>query len=215
MAFTRWTARTRSCPAERLLRPASDGSLHQHLLFALQDNDGNDATLPVDGLYLIAMRLKLPGLQDSLPVFMVFGTPGSSISAEDDAAVPWVEQQLNIPGDYNQNGVVDAADYVLCAKRSIRRPPRGQRSRRRTATAPLMPEISLSGDNALATPLRSSSTRVRCRFVPRFGGWYRAGTSERLAVHSRRRMPDRPRTTIGRIARIRRTIGRGFALFWR
>jgi Dockerin type I domain len=103
-------------PGGKIAKTAADGSLHQHLLFALQDNDGNDATLPVDGLYLIAMRLKLPGLQDSLPVFMVFGTPGSSISAEDDAAVPWVEQQLNIPGDYNQNGVVDAADYVLWRK---------------------------------------------------------------------------------------------------
>ncbi len=88
------------------------GYLHQHLSFFLQDNDGNDATLPVDGFYLIAMRLKLPGLIDSLPVFMVFGTPGSGISAEDDAAYPWVEQQLNLPGDFNQDGHVDAADYV-------------------------------------------------------------------------------------------------------
>jgi hypothetical protein len=44
---------------------------------------------------------------------MVFGTPASSIDAEDDAAVPWVQQQLNLPGDYNRNGVVDAGDYVV------------------------------------------------------------------------------------------------------
>ena len=55
----------------------------------------------------------MPGLTTSLPVFMIFGTPGSSVSAEDDAALPWVEQQLNLPGDFNQDGVVDAADYVL------------------------------------------------------------------------------------------------------
>jgi hypothetical protein len=100
-------------PGSKIALTGSDGSMHQHLLFALQDNDGNDATLPVDGLYLIAIRLKIPGLQDSLPVFLIFGTPGSSISAEDDAAYPWVEQQLNLPGDFNQDGVVDAADYVL------------------------------------------------------------------------------------------------------
>ncbi len=103
-------------PGGKIATTGPDGSMHQHLFFSLQDNDGDSSTLPVDGLYLIAMRLKLPGLANSLPVFMVFGTPGSSISAEDDAAVPWVEQQLNIPGDYNQNGVVDAADYVLWRK---------------------------------------------------------------------------------------------------
>ena len=30
--------------------------------------------------------------------------------------VPWVEQQLNLPGDFNQDGVVDAADYVVWRK---------------------------------------------------------------------------------------------------
>jgi hypothetical protein len=103
-------------PGGKIAKTAADGFIHQHLFFSLQDNDGNSSTLPVDGLYLIAIRLKLPGLTDSLPVFVVFGTPGSSLSAEDDAAVPWVEQQLNIAGDYNQNGVVDAADYVLWRK---------------------------------------------------------------------------------------------------
>jgi hypothetical protein len=100
-------------PGGKIAKTAADGFMHQHLFFSIQDNDGISDTLPVDGLYLIALRLKMPGLTDSLPVFMVFGTPGSSLSAEDDAAVPWVEQQLNLPGDYNQDGVVDAADYVL------------------------------------------------------------------------------------------------------
>ena len=105
-------------PGGKIALTAADGFMHQHLFFALQDNDGNDATLPVDGFYLIAMRLKIPSLEDSLPIFMVFGTPNSSIEAEDDAAVPWVEQQLNLPGDFNQDGVVDAADYVVWRKRA-------------------------------------------------------------------------------------------------
>jgi hypothetical protein len=95
---------------------AADGFIHQHLFYFLQDNDGDSGTKPADGLYLVAERMKMPGLTDSLPVFFIFGTPGSSVEAEDDAAVPWLEQQLNIPGDYNQNGVVDAADYVLWRK---------------------------------------------------------------------------------------------------
>ena len=100
-------------PGGTIATTGSDGFVHQHLYYFLQDNDGNSGTTPVDGLYLLAERLKLPGLSNSLPVFFIFGTPGASVSAEDDAAFPWVEQQLNLPGDYNQDGVVDAADYVL------------------------------------------------------------------------------------------------------
>jgi hypothetical protein len=103
-------------PGGPIATTGSDGFLHQHLFYFLQDNDGDSGTKPADGLYLVAERMKMPGLANSLPVFFVFGTPGSSVSAEDDAAVPWVEQQLNIPGDYNRNGVVDAADYVIWRK---------------------------------------------------------------------------------------------------
>ena len=91
----------------------SDGSLHQHRYFFLEDGDGDSGTVPADGIYLVALRLRMPGLADSLPVFMIFGTPGSSVAAEDDAAVPWVQQQLNLPGDYNHDGVVDGGDYVV------------------------------------------------------------------------------------------------------
>jgi hypothetical protein len=103
-------------PGGTIATTGSDGFVHQHLYYFLQDNDGNSATTPADGLYLVTERMKLPGLANSLPVFFIFGTPGSSVSAEDDAAVPWVEQQLNVPGDYNRNGVVDAADYALWRK---------------------------------------------------------------------------------------------------
>jgi hypothetical protein len=92
---------------------AADGSLHRHRFYFLQDGDGNSLTLPADGIYLFAMRFRMTSLESSKPIFMVFGTPGSSVAALDDAAVPWVEQQLNLPGDYNRNGVVDAADYAL------------------------------------------------------------------------------------------------------
>jgi hypothetical protein len=95
---------------------AADGSMHKHRVFFLEDGDGNSGTLPTDGIYLLATQLRMTGLSNSLPVFIIFGTPGSSVAAEDDAAVPWVEQQLDLPGDFNHNGAVDAADYVVWRK---------------------------------------------------------------------------------------------------
>jgi hypothetical protein len=100
-------------PGGVIVSTNSDGSFHQHRFFQLEDGDGNSSTKPADGLYLLAMRLQMNGLTNSLPLLMIFGTPGSSVAAEDDAAVPWVEQQLDLPGDYNRNGAVDAADYVV------------------------------------------------------------------------------------------------------
>jgi hypothetical protein len=92
---------------------ASDGFIHRHLFWFLQDNDGSSATAPADGLYLVALRMKMPGLKSSLPVLILFGTANSSVSAEDDIAVPWLTQQTTLPGDYNGDGVVNAADYTV------------------------------------------------------------------------------------------------------
>ena len=91
----------------------ADGSLHYHRYFFLEGNDGSGATSPADGIYLIAMRLRMSGLGNSNAAFILFGTPNSTVAALDNAAMPWVEQQLNLPGDYNQNGFVDAVDYVI------------------------------------------------------------------------------------------------------
>jgi hypothetical protein len=91
----------------------ADGSLHYHRYFFLEDNDGSGATSPADGIYLIAMRFRMSGLANSNAVFILFGTPNSTVAALDNAAIPWVEQQLNLSGDYNQNGIVDAADYIV------------------------------------------------------------------------------------------------------
>ena len=68
------------------------------------------------GIYLFALQMRMNDLTSADPVFMVFGTPGSSVAALDSAALPWVEQHLIVPGDYNGNGTVDAADYVVWRK---------------------------------------------------------------------------------------------------
>lgn len=67
---------------------ATDGSLHRHRFYFLQDGDGNGSTLPADGIYLFAMQFRMTGLESSKPLLMVFGTPGSSVAALDAAAVP-------------------------------------------------------------------------------------------------------------------------------
>jgi hypothetical protein len=91
----------------------ADGSLHFHRYFFLEDNDGDGATSPADGVYLIAERYRMDGVLSSDPVLIVFGTPNSTVQAIDNAAIPWIEQQLSLPGDYNADGVVDAADYTV------------------------------------------------------------------------------------------------------
>jgi hypothetical protein len=97
-------------------KTAADGTMHVHEYFSINDGDGDGATDPFDGIYLMALRLRMPGLAASLPAYFVFGTLGSTVEALDKAAVPWVEDHadtLVLLGDYNKNGVVDAADYTV------------------------------------------------------------------------------------------------------
>ncbi len=92
----------------------ADGALHAHRYYTLESD-----TTPADGIYLFAMELRMDGVETSDPIYMVFGTPGSSVAALDDAAVPWVEDNVDLlippqlSGDYNGDGVVDAADYTV------------------------------------------------------------------------------------------------------
>lgn len=100
----------------------SDGSLHRHWSFFLEDNDGNSSTSPADGVYLIADRYRMNGMLNSDPVFILFDTSNPAVPATilDSAAVPWVAQHVNmltgVSGDFNRNGTPDAADYVMWRK---------------------------------------------------------------------------------------------------
>lgn len=99
-------------PGGAIARTDASGFVHQHNYFLLDDGSGYQGTPPVDGIYLWALQVHMPGLQASLPFYMVFGTPGSSVAALDAAALPWVQAQLDLPGDFNGDGRVDAADYT-------------------------------------------------------------------------------------------------------
>jgi hypothetical protein len=94
----------------------TDGSLHAHIDFFLDDGDGDSGTTPAHGMYLLSLRLRMPSLKTSLPAYLVFRTHGASIAALDNAAIPWVSDNadtLVLLGDYNKNGVVEAADYTV------------------------------------------------------------------------------------------------------
>jgi hypothetical protein len=91
------------------------GTLHAHLAMIVNDSDGNSGTQPAAGIYMIAWQARSVGFQTSDPFFLVMRSP-TITDAVRDAAVDWVEDQLNVPGDYNRNGVVDGADYVVWRK---------------------------------------------------------------------------------------------------
>ena len=101
-----------------LVTTDSTGAVHSHRNYRLDDGDMNASTNPVDGIYLVALRLRMAGLESSDPLFLAFGTPGSTLR-RDNAAVAWIEGRVdtlvhfNLPGDYNDDKVVDAADYTV------------------------------------------------------------------------------------------------------
>jgi hypothetical protein len=99
---------------------SASGAIHQHRYFFLDDNgDGLNTTLPLSGYYLIAMQLRIDGLQTSDPFFMVWGTPGSELAKQAQVAIPWVNDRVEslvgggLEGDFNNDGVVNAADYTV------------------------------------------------------------------------------------------------------
>jgi hypothetical protein len=91
------------------------GTLHNHMAQQLSDNDGDSGTSPAAGVYLISYHARSPGFVTSDPFYFVFRTSTVSDLVRNVAA-DWVGQHLIVPGDYNGNGSVDAADYVLWRK---------------------------------------------------------------------------------------------------
>jgi hypothetical protein len=95
----------------------SDGSLHTHRFFYLDSGNQNATTNPADGIYLMSMRLKMPGLDPSQPIYFVFGTPGSTLAAL-RAAETWVTNRVDelapdFNADFNDDFVVDGSDFLI------------------------------------------------------------------------------------------------------
>ncbi|MEQ8847810.1 hypothetical protein [Botrimarina sp.] len=101
-------------------RTASNGAIHEHRFFFLDDNgDGLNTTLPAAGVYLLGMRVRIDGLEASDPFYYVWATPEPAVLPAIQPAAAWVEARVDtlfvdgLPGDFNGDGLVDAADYTL------------------------------------------------------------------------------------------------------
>lgn len=95
------------------------GTLHQHLLIRVDDGDGNVQTNPPEGVYMVALQARSPGFESSAPFLLVHRTFNLS-NAVRDAAAAWADEHYDmlfapakLPGDYNGDGHVDAADFVV------------------------------------------------------------------------------------------------------
>ncbi len=96
---------------------ASSGTLHQHRNLSVDDGDGNFQTRPDEGIYLASLRLRAEGLESSDPIFFVHRSRNISDTLLNQAAA-WVETNYDsliglLPGDFNDDGMVDAADYTV------------------------------------------------------------------------------------------------------
>jgi hypothetical protein len=91
------------------------GMLHKHLALLL---NSTGAATPPAGVYLIAWQVYAAGFESSEPFVFVHRTSTVADSVRDLAA-DWVEANLaamfssGLPGDYNEDGSVDAADYAV------------------------------------------------------------------------------------------------------
>lgn len=104
-------------PGNVINNTGSNGSLHTHRSFYLDSGNLNAVTTPDDGIYLASMRLKMPGLDSSQPIYFVFGTPGSTLAAL-QAAETWVTDRVtelapDFNADFNDDFVVDGADFLI------------------------------------------------------------------------------------------------------
>lgn len=107
-------------PGASIGTTSASGAIHQHRYFFLDDNgDGQNTTLPLSGYYVIAMQLRIAGLETSDPFFLVWGTPDSDALKQAQVAIPWVGNRVDslvgggLEGDFNDDGVVNAADYTV------------------------------------------------------------------------------------------------------
>ncbi len=94
-------------PGFNIQTTSDTGAMHRHLNFQLA---GGPAGTPLEGLYLVSMRMRMNGLARSDPLYIVFATDGAVLSLGYPAAVSWADDHLLIPGDVNNDAMVDIFD---------------------------------------------------------------------------------------------------------
>lgn len=97
-----------------------NGAIHEHRYYFLDDNgDELNTTLPEAGIYVVGMRMRIAGLENSKPLFMVWATPELKVLPAIRPAALWVNERVDslvvegLPGDYNADGIVNIADYTV------------------------------------------------------------------------------------------------------
>ncbi len=92
------------------------GTLHTHLTIRIDDGDGNTLTNPAQGVYLVAMRLRSPGFENSDPFLFVHRSSALSNQTRDLAA-EWANlnyaSMFALPGDFDFDGDVDGSDFLV------------------------------------------------------------------------------------------------------
>lgn len=104
-------------PGDVIENTAANGGIHSHRFFFLDSGDNNAATTPADGIYLMAMRLRMAELDRSLATYFVWGTPGSTLPAL-QAAEAWVNDRVDLlapdfAADFDGDLDVDGADFLV------------------------------------------------------------------------------------------------------
>lgn len=86
--------------------------LHQHQRIEVDTVGGGEP----EGIYLVSMQMRVAGYETSEPVFLAHSSFNTS-SGVRALAEDWVRENYvaltSIPGDFNLNTVVEAADYAL------------------------------------------------------------------------------------------------------
>ena len=103
-------------PGNVIRRTNAGGTIHEHRPFELVDGDGDPNSDPVDGIYLMSMRVRVDGLDRSKPAYFVFGTLFPTVD-QLDAAFAWVEaheQDLapDFDADFDGDLDVDGIDFL-------------------------------------------------------------------------------------------------------
>jgi hypothetical protein len=103
-------------PGDVIEITATNGGIHAHRFFFLDSGDNNATTSPADGIYLMAMRLRMADLDRSLATYFVWGTPGSTLPAL-QAAEAWIEDRVDLlapdfAADFDGDLDVDGADFL-------------------------------------------------------------------------------------------------------
>lgn len=92
------------------------GMLHKHLALLL--NSTIEGSTPATGVYVTAWQTRAAGFETSAPFVFVHRT-STAADAVKNLAATWIEGNLDSlfpsirPGDYNDDGFVDASDYTV------------------------------------------------------------------------------------------------------